>query len=128
MAPALDFTTPHVLRTEAEYQEAVREMDALLDAEVAEGSPGWEHLKFLAVLVEAYEAEQLPFENDEPAGTPQSAVDFMLEQRGMSRGELAPLLGGKARVSEFFSGKRALSKSQIVALREALGIPADLLI
>lgn len=128
MASTLDFTTPHVLRTKAEYQEAVRQMDALLDAEVAEGTPGWEQLRFLAVLVEAYEADELPFEHEEAAGTPQSAVDFMLEQRGMTRSELAPLLGGKARVSEFFSGKRALSKSQIVVLRATLGIPADLLI
>jgi antitoxin component HigA of HigAB toxin-antitoxin module len=37
-------------------------------------------------------------------------------------------MGGKARVSEFFSGKRRLSIEQIRSLRETLGIPADLLI
>jgi antitoxin component HigA of HigAB toxin-antitoxin module len=38
------------------------------------------------------------------------------------------LMGGKPRVSEFFAGKRSLSVAQIRALREGLGIPADLLI
>ena len=37
-------------------------------------------------------------------------------------------MGGKARVSEFFPGKRRLSVEQIRALRDELGIPADLLI
>jgi HTH-type transcriptional regulator/antitoxin HigA len=51
----------------------------------------------------------------------------MLEQRGMSRADLAELMGGRSRVSEFFSGKRELSKGQIATLRDVLGIPADLL-
>jgi antitoxin component HigA of HigAB toxin-antitoxin module len=37
-------------------------------------------------------------------------------------------MGGKARVSEFFAGKRRLSIEQVRALRDALGIPADLLV
>lgn len=45
----------------------------------------------------------------------------------MTRAELAPLMGGRARVSEFFAGKRRLSISQIQRLRKALEIPADLL-
>jgi HTH-type transcriptional regulator/antitoxin HigA len=52
----------------------------------------------------------------------------MLEQHGMTRADLVPILGSKSRVSEFFAGKRPLSVSQIKALRDALGIPADLLL
>lgn len=52
----------------------------------------------------------------------------MLEQHAMTRADLAPLIGGKARVSEFFSGKRRLSVEQICAICDTLGIPADLLI
>ena len=51
-----------------------------------------------------------------------------LEQHGMTRGDLAPLMGGRARVSEFFSGRRRLSIAQVRSLRDALGIPADLLV
>ncbi|HEY4219139.1 MAG TPA: hypothetical protein VGM67_18480 [Gemmatimonadaceae bacterium] len=42
--------------------------------------------------------------------------------------DLAAWMGGRARVSEFFAGKRRLSIAQIKTLRDELGIPADLLI
>ena len=48
---------------------------------------------------------------------------------GGSRGRhSAPHMGGRSRVSDFFSGRRLLSTAQVGALRELLGIPADLLI
>lgn len=125
-AAVLDFSTPHILRNVKEYRAAVREIDALLDADPKRGSDDYDRLVFLSVLAQAFEDERDPV--DETGGTPQSIVAFMLAQRGMSRAELAPLMGGKSRVSEFFAGKRRLSVDQIRALRDALGIPADLLI
>jgi HTH-type transcriptional regulator / antitoxin HigA len=121
----LDFTKPHVLRNAREYRAAVAEVDALLDRNPKAGTEAHERLEFLSVLVQAYEDEREPADE---TGTPQSVVDFMLEQRGMTRADLARLLGGRARVSEFFSGKRRLSIAQVRALRDELGIPADLLI
>jgi HTH-type transcriptional regulator/antitoxin HigA len=52
----------------------------------------------------------------------------MLEQKGLTRADLEEVMGGKSRVSEFFSGKRELSKSQVEVLRSMLGIPADILL
>ena len=77
-------------------------------------------------LIEAYEDASDPI--DERGGTPQSAVTFMMEQRGLTRADLHTLMGGQARVSEFFSGKRSLSITQVRALHRELGIPAELLI
>jgi HTH-type transcriptional regulator/antitoxin HigA len=125
MAEWLDFTKPHVLRDETEYQAAVDEIDHLLDADPEPASEAYERLEFLSVLVQAYEDAHFPLD-DLP--TPQAMVDFMLEQKGLSRGDLARWLGGKSRVSEFFRGIRPLSLKQVEALREHLGIPADLLI
>ncbi len=122
----LDFTKPHVLRNAKEYNAAVVEIDRLLDIDPARGTEAYDRLKFLSVLVEAYEEEHDPF--DESAGTPQGTVAFMLEQRGMERAYLAALMGGKGRVSEFFAAKRRLSITQIRALHKELRIPADLLI
>jgi HTH-type transcriptional regulator / antitoxin HigA len=126
MPTVLDFTKPRVLKTEAEYEAAVAEIDALLDADPAEGSEAYDRLEFLSVLVEAYETEHYPM----PIGevTPQAVVEFMLEQKGLARTALYEAMGGKSRVSEFFSGKRELSRGQIEALRELLGVPADLLL
>ena len=123
-ARPLDFSKPHVLRNEREYDAAVREIDTLLDRGKLMKEES-DRLEFLTLLVEAYDEEHYPMGD---TSTPQSVVDFMLEQRGMTRAELAPLLGGRSRVSEFFKGKRRLSVEQIKALRDALGIPADLLL
>ena len=123
---ALDFTVPHVLRNAKEYRAAVAEIDRLVDAGAEQRTrANEEHLEFLALLVEAYEEEHFPRDQ---SGTPQSAVAFMLEQKGLTRSDLAPFMGGKARVSEFFSGRWRLSIEQVRALRDRLGIPADLLI
>jgi HTH-type transcriptional regulator / antitoxin HigA len=121
----LDFSRPHVLRDGAEYGLAVEEIDRLLDADPPAGSPEYERLEFLSVLVEDYEDRRFPMGHDI---TPQEAVAFMLEQKGLDRSDLAAWLGGRSRVSEFFSGKRPLSKGQIEALREHLGLSADLLL
>lgn len=126
MTAVLDFTRPHVLRTEEEYDEAVRMLDELLDSDPAAGSEQHDLLEFLSVLIEAYEAKHYPDEMF--ATTPQDVVDFVLQQKGMQRADLAEIIGGKSRVSEFFAGKRELSRSQIRALRDLLGVPADLLL
>jgi HTH-type transcriptional regulator / antitoxin HigA len=121
----LDFSTPHVLRTVKEYNAAVAEVDRLLDASPKKGSTEYDRLEFLSVLIAAYEDAHVP-ELRNP--TPQEAVDFFLEQHDMTRAELAPVMGGRSRVSDFFKGVRGLSTRQMKALRELLGVPADLLL
>jgi len=124
MDALLDFTEPHVLRDEEEYNAAILEIERLLDEDPAPGSTAYERLEFLSVLVEEYEDRVYPMD----AVSPQQAVSFMLEQKGMTRSDLNELMGGSSRVSEFFSGKRDLSKMQVQALRKQLGIPADVLL
>jgi HTH-type transcriptional regulator/antitoxin HigA len=113
-----------VLRSEAEYDAAIAEIERLLDADVEPGSEGYDRLEFLSVLVEHFEEERYPM----GTVTPQEAVLFMLEQKGLDRTDLDDVMGGKSRVSEFLSGKRELSKSQVEGLRRLLGIPADVLL
>jgi HTH-type transcriptional regulator/antitoxin HigA len=125
MATALlDFSKPHVLKSEAEYEAAIAEIERLLDEDVEPGSEGYDRLEFLSVLVEHYEDERYPI----GAVTPQQAVTFMLEQKGLNRSDLDDVMGGKSRVSDFLNGKRELSKSQVEGLRRLLGIPADVLL
>ena len=121
----LDFSKPHVLRNNAEYDAAVAEMDALIDRDPPRGSPESDRLEFLSVLVEAYDEDHHAVG---ASATPQAVIDFLLDQQGMTRAHLAALLGGRSRVSEFFAGKRRLSLSQIQRLRQLLNVPADLLL
>lgn len=124
MSTVLDFSKPHVLRNEAEYAAAVREIESLLDTDPPPRTEACDRLEFLSVLVEHYE------DGHYPGGpvSPQEAVDFMLDQRGLGRNDLHGAMGGRSRVSEFFSGRRALSKTQVEALHRLLGIPTDVLL
>lgn len=120
----LDFRRPHLLRNDLEHEAALREIETLMDTDPAAGTPEYERLEFLSVLVEAYEDEEFPISEPDP----RALVDLVLEQKGLGRADLHDIMGGKSRVSEFFSGKRDLSTGQVRALRDVLGIPADLLI
>jgi HTH-type transcriptional regulator/antitoxin HigA len=121
----LDFSKPHVLRDESEYEAAVAEIHDLAARDPEEGTEDFDRLLFLSVLIEAYEDEHYPIDD---AGTPQEMVDFLLDQHDMTRADLAPLLGGRSRVSDFFNGKRQLSLNQVRKLMELFKVSADLLI
>ena len=51
-----------------------------------------------------------------------------MEQQGLTRRDLEPYIGGRARVSEVLSGKRALSMRMIRALHSGLDIPLEVLV
>ena len=125
-AVILDFSRPHVLRDEREYAAAVAELDKLAYANPGENTDDYDRMVFLSVLVEAYEAEHDPIDTADV--TPEQLVEFALEQKGLARSDLSDVMGGKSRVSEFFSGKRRLSLTQAKRLRELLGVPLEALV
>jgi hypothetical protein len=53
---------------------------------------------------------------------------YLLDQHGMTRAQLVPLLGTASRVSEVLSGKIGLSLAMIRRLRARFAISADVLI
>ena len=110
------------IRTEADYQEALAEIATLMDARL--GSLEGDRLDVLATLVEAYEAAHFPIEAPDPV----SAILFMMEQKQLSRRDLEPAIGSRARVAEILNRRRALTLPMIRALSQALDIPADVLI
>lgn len=121
----LDFSQPHVLRNEREYNAAVKLADKLTDKAPAKGTKEYELRRLLFLLIEAYDEEHYQMGDK---STPQDIVEFMLDQKGKTHSDLAEMLGGRSRVSEFFNGKRRLSMEQVKTLRDKLDIPADLLI
>src|SRR5580704_4774821 len=100
--------TARRLRNAQEYRAAVREIGALLDTDPRRGTEDYHRLEYLSVLVESYEDEHFPCQELERGATPQSAVTFMLEQRGMTRAELAPVMGSQPRVGVFQQKGRAV--------------------
>jgi len=77
-----------------------------------------------ARLIEAYKRARWP---RRPPTLP-DLLNYLLEQHGLSRADLVPLLGTASRVSEVLNGKRELSMSMVRNLRERFQISADLLI
>jgi HTH-type transcriptional regulator/antitoxin HigA len=51
-----------------------------------------------------------------------------MESRGLSRSDLEPLIGSRARVSEILNRKRPLTMEMIRSLHKGLGISAEVLI
>jgi HTH-type transcriptional regulator/antitoxin HigA len=51
-----------------------------------------------------------------------------MEQQQLTRKDLEPLIGSRARVSEILTGKRPLTLEMVRRVKYGLGISADLLI
>ena len=94
-----------------------RLMDATAPADVA-------RLEAQARLVEAYECKKWP----RRAPSAADLLMYLLDQHGMTRAQLVPLLGTASRVSEVLSGKIGLSFAMIRRLRARFAISADVLI
>ncbi|MBI5831132.1 MAG: ImmA/IrrE family metallo-endopeptidase [Armatimonadetes bacterium] len=114
--------SPKVLKTEAEYEQALAIISSLLSAE--DGTPEADALELWSKLVRDWEEEHYPI----PLPDPVDAIVFRMEQQGLTRADLEPFLGGKSRVSEVLSRKRTLSLSMIRRLHRGLGIPAEVLL
>jgi len=110
------------LKTETDYKEALAEIDRLFDA--APETPDGDCLDVLTLLVEAYEEQHYPI----PPPDPVAALEYYMESRGLSRRDLEPYLGSRARVAEVLNRKRGLSIDMIRRLHQGLGISADILI
>ena len=72
----------------------------------------------------AYETEHYPMDPADPV----EAVKFRMEQQGLSRKDLEPLIGTRTRVAEVLNRKRSLSIGMIRRLHDRLGISAEVLI
>ncbi|OQA11084.1 MAG: Antitoxin HigA [bacterium ADurb.Bin374] len=111
------------IRSERDYENALREIDELIDSKP--GTPGFDRLEVLSILTEAWEEQYHPIYTGDI--DPVDVIRFWLEQNNLTRKDLEPYIGSRAKVSEVLSGKRPLSMLMIRKLVGA-GIPADLLI
>jgi HTH-type transcriptional regulator/antitoxin HigA len=78
----------------------------------------------LATLIEAYEAKHYPI----PAPDPIALLQHVMESRALTRKDLEPYIGSRARVSEVLNRARPLTLAMIRRLSEALNLPADVLV
>jgi len=110
------------IKTESDYSEALIEVEKLMDAQL--NTPEGDKLDILVTLIESYETlhhQVLPPD-------PIEAIIHQMESQELTRKDLEPLIGSRARVSEILNKKRSLSIKMIRKLQNGLGIPAETLI
>jgi HTH-type transcriptional regulator/antitoxin HigA len=110
------------IREQAGYDAAMAEIERLWGA--PSGTPEGDRLEVLVTLVDAYEAVAYPMDPPDPI----AAIEFRMEQLGLTRKDLEPMIGTRARVAEVMNRRRALSIEMIRRLHNQLGISADVLI
>lgn len=116
-----------ILKTEQEYNEAIGRIYELIQSSenpIEPDTDEGEELELLSLLVELYEKEHYPIE----APNPVEAIKFRMEQMNLKQIDVAPLFGGKTRVSEVLHGRRPLTLKMITLLHRYLGIPLESLV
>lgn len=110
------------IKCDADYDAALTAIDGLMGA--APDTPEGDELEVLVTLVEAYEAERWPIEAPDPI----SAIEHVMEARGLGQRDLAALIGSQPRASEVLNRRRPLTLAMIRALSGKWNLPAEVLV
>jgi HTH-type transcriptional regulator/antitoxin HigA len=81
-------------------------------------------LQAQARLIAAYEQGKWPHR---PPSTAE-LIRHLMDQHGLTRADMVPILGTPSRVSEVLAGKKQLSMAMVQRLRTRFRVPADVLI
>ncbi len=116
-----------VIKNEMQYKAASQRIYEIINASqepIIPGSSEGDEIELLSILIEKYEREHYPIEAPDPI----EAIRFRMDQMNLKQKDIAPLFGGKTRISEVLSRKRPLSMKMIILLNRYLGIPLESLI
>jgi HTH-type transcriptional regulator/antitoxin HigA len=98
---------------------------ALVDRLMASDDPrSLARLEAQARLIAAYEESKWP---RRPPSTAEM-IRYLMDQHGLTRADLVPVLGTPSRVSEVLRGKKGLSMAMVQRLRARFRVPSDLLL
>ncbi|MCC7048585.1 MAG: transcriptional regulator [Alphaproteobacteria bacterium] len=110
------------LRNESDYDAALAAVERLWNA--PKGSPAADRLDLLVTLIEAYEARHWAIDPPDPI----DAIAFAMDRKGISRKDLEPFIGSRARVADILNRRRRLTMDMARRLHRGLGIPAEVLL
>lgn len=111
------------IETEAQNNRALEVLDELSDQDKLDAG---ERAYYLALgdLVDVYESKVYPIED----ATPLELIKHLMQANDLKQTDLVAEFGSKSLISDFLSGKRDLSKTQIDKLSKRFSIsPAALL-
>jgi HTH-type transcriptional regulator/antitoxin HigA len=90
----------------------------------SEDSSDVARLQAQARLIAAYEETKWP---RRPPSTA-ALIRHLMDQHGLTRTDLVPILGTRSRVSEVLRGQKGLSMAMVQRLRARFRVPAELLL
>lgn len=108
-----------ILKTETEYQNAIKRTLLIFDAEP--GNALGDELELLLLLVKDYEDKHITL----PELNPVDVIKLKMEERGLIAKDLEPLIGSKGHVSSVLSGKREITLKMARKLKEFFNLPAE---
>lgn len=111
-----------IIRSKKDYDAALKRLEQVFQAKL--GTPEGDEADLLALLIKNYEDVHYPIDTPDPL----SAIQFRMEQQGLSKQDLAGILGYKSRVTDLFNGHRKLNLSMIRKLHKHLKISYDILV
>src|SRR5262245_20976228 len=100
------------IRTEAEYDIALAEVDKYFDHEPEPGTPAGDRFDMLVMLIADYERKHWPIVPLPPV----EMIKGMMDLKGYTQVDLARVLGSRARASEILARKRHLTLPMIWSL------------
>lgn len=112
------------LRSEADYDAALAEIERYFDREPKPGSREADRFDLLALVIEDYEKKRWPIDPPDPV----QAIRFRMETAGFGQSDLGRVLGSRQRASDILSRKRRLTMQMAWKLHRDWGIPAEALI
>jgi len=110
-----------LIDSDAELARARKLVERLM---TSDGPADVARLAAQARLVAAYEEGKWP---RRPPRTSE-IVRYLMDQHGLSRADMVPILGTASRVSEVLRGRKGLSITMVQRLRARFRVPADLLL
>ncbi|MCB9677338.1 MAG: hypothetical protein H6737_19670 [Alphaproteobacteria bacterium] len=120
----MTITVPPVPQDNRQFDELLDELERLSSQRLDPRESDWHRRVYLRLVADAYEREH--FQVSPP--TPVEAIEFLMDQRGLTQQDLAPLFGGAPKVSEVLSGRRSLSLRMIRNLVDVYGMDPRVLL
>ncbi|MEO6583313.1 MAG: helix-turn-helix domain-containing protein [Ferruginibacter sp.] len=110
------------IKSKKDYEQAMLRLENIFDAKKA--TTKGDELEILSLLIEKYEDDNFAIDLPDPI----EAIEFRMEQMGMTQTDLANIIGQKSRASEILNRKRKLSLDMIRQLHKQWRIPTEVLV
>ena len=111
-----------LIKTEADYQKALKRLEEIFDAKI--GTTESDEADIIGLLIDEYEKKHYHIDVPDPI----EAIKIRMEEMQLKQVDLADVIGGKNRVSEVLNRKRKLTVEMIRNLTKRLNLSPGLLI